>query len=366
MKVPFIDLARQHRPIRDELFQAFKRVFESNQFVLGEEVKLFEQEAASYVGVRYAIGVSNCTNALLLSLKALGVEPGDEVITTPFTFVATAEVIALLGAKPAFCDIDPQDYNIAPDKIESTITDKTKALLPVHLYGQSADMDRIMPIAREHNLGVVEDMAQAIGAKYKGKSVGIFGDTACISFFPTKNLSALGDAGMILTNNDRLNEKLRAFRVHGASQKYHHEFLGYNDRLDAIQAAFLRIKLQYLDSWNEKRRQIAKEYDNALKGIVDTPFIHPENETIYHQYTIRTPQRDKLQRHLTDKGIGTAIHYPIPLHVQPAFRYLGYKEGDFPEAERAAREVVSLPIHHTLTDEEVDYTISAIKEYFGK
>ncbi len=366
MKVPFIDLARQHRPIRDELFQAFERVFESNQFILGEEVKLFEEEVASYVGAKYAIGVSNCTNALLLSLRALGVEPGDEIITTPFTFVATAEVIALLGAKAAFCDIDPQDYNIAPDKIESAIADKTKALLPVHLYGQSADMDRIMPIARAHNLGVVEDMAQAIGAKYKGKSVGIFGDTACISFFPTKNLSALGDAGMILTNNDRLNEKLRAFRVHGASQKYQHEFLGYNDRLDAIQAAFLRIKLQYLDSWNEKRRQIAKKYDNALKDIVDIPFIHPENETIYHQYTIRTPQRDELQHHLTDKGIGSAIHYPVPLHLQPAFRYLGYKEGDFPEAERAAREVVSLPIHHTLTDEEVDYIISAIKEYFGK
>jgi len=366
MKVPFIDLARQHRPIKNELFQAFERVFDSNQFILGEEVKLFEEEVASYVGTKYAIGVSNCTNALSLSFKALGVKPGDEIITTPFTFVATAEVIALLDAKPVFCDIDPQDYNIAPDKIESAITDKTKVILPVHLYGQAADMDRIMLIAHEHNLRVVEDMAQAVGAKYKGKSVGIFGDTACISFFPTKNLSALGDAGMILTNDDGLNERLRAFRVHGASQKYHHEFLGYNDRLDAIQAAFLKIKLQYLDSWNEKRRQIAKEYDKALKDFVHIPFIHPENETIYHQYTIRTPKRDGLRQHLTDKGIGSAIHYPIPLHLQPAFRYLGYKEGDFPMAESAAREVVSLPIHHTLTDEEVDYIISAIKEYFGK
>jgi len=366
MKVPFIDLARQHRPIKDELFQAFERVFESNQFILSEEVKRFEEEVASYVGTKYAIGVSNCTNALLLSFKALDIKPGDEIITTPFTFVATAEIIALLGAKPVFCDIDPRNYNIAPDKIEGAITKKTKALLPVHLYGQAADMDRIMSIAHQHNLRVVEDMAQAVGAKYKGKRVGIFGDTACISFFPTKNLSALGDAGMILTNDDRLNERLRAFRVHGASQKYHHEFLGYNDRLDAIQAAFLRIKLQYLDSWNEKRRQIANKYDNALKDVVDIPFIHPENETIYHQYTIRTPQRDELQQYLTDKGIGSAIHYPIPLHLQPAFRYLSYKEGDFPEAERAAKEVVSLPIHHTLTDEEVDYIISAIKEYFGK
>ncbi len=366
MKVPFIDLNRQHKPMKKELMQAFEKVFDSSQFVLGEEVKQFEEEVASYIGSKYAIGVSNCTNALLLSLKALDVGSGDEVITTPFTFVATAEVIALVGAKPVFCDIDPQNFNIDPDKIESAITKKTKAILPVHLYGQAVDMDKIMHIARENNLKVVEDMAQAIGAKYKGNRVGIFGDTACISFFPTKNLSALGDAGMILTNSEELDRKLRAFRVHGASKKYRHDFLGYNDRLDAIQAAFLRIKLQYLDKWNERRQQIAKKYDNGLKDVVQVPYIHPDNETVYHQYTIRTPRRDGLRQYLTDKGISTAIHYPMPLHLQEAFEYLGYKEGDFPEAEKAAREVMSLPIQHIITDEEVDYVISSVRNYFDK
>lgn len=366
MKVPFIDLGRQHRPLKKEMLSAFERVFDSNQFVLGDEVRLFEEDVASYIGAKYAIGVSNCTNALLLSLKALDVEAGDEVITTPFTFVATAEVIALIGAKPVFCDINPHDYNIDPTKIKSTIHKKTKAILPVHLYGQAADMDSIMNIARENSLRVVEDMAQAVGATYRGKKVGMFGDTACISFFPTKNLSALGDAGMILTNNEELNTRLRAFRVHGASQKYRHEFLGYNDRLDALQAAFLRIKLQHLDKWNERRRQIAKRYDSAFKDVVQIPVINSENETTYHQYTIRTPQRDALRQYLIDKEIGSAIHYPIPLHLQPAFTYLGYKEGDFPEAEKAAGEVVSLPIHHTLTDEEVDFVITSIREFFRK
>ncbi len=366
MKVPFIDLGRQHRPLKKEMLSAFERVFDSNQFVLGDEVRLFEEDVASYIGAKYAIGVSNCTNALLLSLKALDVEAGDEVITTPFTFVATAEVIALIGAKPVFCDINPHDYNIDPTKIKSAIHKKTKAVLPVHLYGQAADMDSIMNIARENSLRVVEDMAQAVGATYRGKKVGMFGDTACISFFPTKNLSALGDAGMILTNNEELNTRLRAFRVHGASQKYRHEFLGYNDRLDALQAAFLRIKLQHLDKWNERRRQIAKRYDSAFKDVVQIPVINSENETTYHQYTIRTPQRDALRQYLIDKEIGSAIHYPIPLHLQPAFTYLGYKEGDFPEAEKAAGEVVSLPIHHTLTDEEVDFVITSIREFFRK
>ncbi len=366
MKVPFIDLSRQHKPIKKELMQAFEKVFDSNQFVLGEEVKQFETEVASYVGVKYAIGVSNCTNALLLSLKALSVGSGDEIITTPFTFVATAEVIALLGARPVFCDIEPKSYNIDADKIEAVITNRAKVILPVHLYGQVVDMDKIMHVARENKLKVVEDMAQAIGATYKGKKAGVFGDTACISFFPTKNLSALGDAGMILTNDDELDKKLRAFRVHGASKKYYHDSLGYNDRLDAIQAAFLRVKLRYLDEWNEKRRQIAKKYDNGLKELVQVPFIYSDNETIYHQYTIRTPNRDELRNYLTDKGIGTAIHYPMPLHLQEAFRYIGYKEGDFPESEKAAEEVLSLPIHHTLTDEEVNYVISSIKGYFSK
>ncbi|MCK4396243.1 DegT/DnrJ/EryC1/StrS family aminotransferase [candidate division WOR-3 bacterium] len=366
MKVPFIDLSRQHEPIKKELLKTFENVLDSNQFILGEEVKKFEEEVASYVGTKYAIGVSNCTNALLLSLRALDVGRGDEVITTPFTFIATAEVIAILGAKPVFCDIGPKTLNINPNKIPELISNKTKAILPVHLYGQSADMDKIMQIAEENNLNVIEDMAQAIGAKYKGKKVGTFGDTSCISFFPTKNLSALGDAGMILTNNEELDNKLRAFRVHGASKKYYHDVLGYNDRLDTIQAAFLRVKLKYLDEWNEGRRQIAHKYDVGLKDIVQIPYVEPDNVTIYHQYTIRTPKRDELKEFLTEKAIGTAIHYPLPLHFQKAFKYLGYKEGDLPEAEKATKEVLSLPIHHTLTDGEVNYVISTIRSFFGK
>jgi dTDP-4-amino-4,6-dideoxygalactose transaminase len=366
MKVPFIDLSRQHKPIKNELMQAFERVFDSNGFILGKEVKQFEEQIASYVGTKYAIGVSNCTNALLLSLKALGIGPGDEVITTPFTFIATAEVIGILGAKPVFCDIDPKTYNIDPDKITGVISDKTKAILPVHLYGQAVDMDEIMDIAQAHNLKVVEDMAQAIGATYKGKKVGIFGDTACISFFPTKNLNALGDAGMILTNNEDIDKKIRALRVHGASKKYYHDFLGYNDRLDAVQAALLQVKLKYLDEWNEKRRQIAIKYDNSLKDLVEIPYIKSKNVTIYHQYTIRTPKRDELKQYLTDNEIGTAIHYPLPLHFQEALKYLGYKKGDFPESEKAASEVLSLPIHHILNEEEIGYVISTIKSFFEK
>ena len=366
MKVPFIDLGRHHRPIKNELIQAFEKVLDSNRYILGEEVEQFETEMAKYIGTKFSIGVSNGTNALLLSLRALNVGPSDEVITTPFTFIATAEVIAILGAKPVFCDIDPKTFNINPGKITRVISDRTKAILPVHLYGQAADMDKIMSIAKENNLKVVEDMAQAIGATYKNKKVGTFGDTACISFFPTKNLNALGDAGMILTNNKELDRKLRAFRLHGSSKKYFHDFLGYNDRLDAVQAAFLRVKLKYLDEWNEKRRQIASRYDEVLKAFVPIPHIEPVNETVYHQYTIRTSNRDELRQYLTIKGIGTGIHYPIPLHFQKAFQYLNYKEGAFPEAEKASKEVLSLPIHQDLTYEEIACVIDTIREYFGK
>ena len=366
MKIPFIDLSRQHKPIKEKLMKAFENVLDGNQFILGEVVKKFEEEVASYVGTKYAIGVSNCTNALLLSLKALDVVPGDEVITTPFTFIATAEVIAILGAKPVFCDIEPKTFNIDPDKIANLVTDKTKAVLPVHLYGHPADMDKITQIAKENNLSVIEDMAQAIGAKYKKRNVGTFGNASCISFFPTKNLSALGDAGMILTNSEELNKKLRTLRVHGATKKYYHDIIGYNERLDAIQAAFLRVKLKYLDEWNEGRRQIAHKYDEALHGIVQTPFVVPDSETVYHQYTIRAKKRDELRQYLTEKGIGTAIHYPVALHLQEAFKYLNFKEGDFPEAEKAAEEVLSLPIHHTLTSDEVKYVVLTIRSFFGK
>ncbi|KYK37948.1 MAG: transcriptional regulator [Theionarchaea archaeon DG-70] len=365
MKVPFIDLSRHHKPLRNELLRTFENVLDSNQFILGDAVKQFETELVAYTGARYAIGVSNCTHALLLSLKACGIGSGDEVITTPFSFIATAEVIALLGATPVFCDIDPKTFNIDTDKIAGAISSKTKALMPVHLYGQAADMDKIMHIAREKNLKVIEDMAQAIGAKYRGKMIGTFGDTACISFFPTKNLSALGDAGLILTNNSELEQTIRILRVHGASKKYYHDSIGFNDRLDAVQAAFLHVKLKYLDTWNERRRQIAKKYDDGLRDVVMIPYIEPHNESIYHQYTIRTSRRDDLRDSLSNKGIGTAIHYPLPLHLQNAFQYLNYSKGSFPESEKAAEEVLCLPIYQDLTDEEVEYIIDAIKQFFS-
>ena len=366
MRVPFIDLGRQHKPLKNDLMQAFERVLDSNKFILSDEVKKFEEEVASYTGAKHAIGVSNCTNALLLSLRALGIGQGDEVITTPFTFVATAEVIAIIGAKPVFCDIDAKSFNIDSGKMASCISARTRAIMPVHLFGQSADMEKIKKLAEEYRLKVIEDMAQAIGGKYKGKMVGTSGDTSCISFYVTKNLSALGDAGMILTDDTELDSKIRAYRVHGASKKYLHDFLGHNDRLDALQAAFLRIKLRHLDDWNEKRRQIAKKYDEALSNVVVAPHIDSDNETVYHQYTIRTDRRDELRAFLNDKGIGSAIHYPTPLHLQPAFKYLGYKEGDFPVAEKAAKEVLSLPIQQDLTDEEVNYVIDSIKAFFRK
>jgi len=365
MKVPFIDLERQHKPIRKDLVQAFERVLDSNKFILSDEVKAFEDEIASYAKTKYAIGVSNCTNALILSLRALGIGPGDEVITTPFTFVATAEAIAIIGAKPVFCDIDRKTFNIDAGKIKEHISARTRAIIPVHLYGQAADMTRIMRLAQDHNLKVIEDMAQAIGAKYRGKMVGNHGNTACISFYVTKNLNALGDAGMILTNDEKLDSKIRAYRVHGAYKKYHHDFLGYNDRLDAMQAAFLRLKLKQLDAWNAKRRQIAKKYDDALRDVVATPYISEDNESVYHQYTIRAARRDELSKFLNDKGIANAIHYPVPLHLQPAFRYLGYKEGDLPVTEKAADEVLSLPIWQDLTDEEIDYVIKCVRQFYN-
>ena len=364
MKVKFIDLERHHAPLKEELVKAFERVLDTNQFILSEEVKTFEDELCAFTGAKHAIGVSNCTNALLMCLKAYGIGEGDEVITTPFTFISTAEVIALVGAKPVFCDIDAKTFNIDAGKIEGLITDRTRALIPVHLYGQAADMETIGQIAQGHNLRVIEDMAQALGATYRGKQVGVFGDAACISFYVTKNLSALGDAGMILTQSDALDTRIRAYRVHGALQKYHHDFLGFNDRLDAVQAAFLRVKLRHLDAWTKRRAQIAAKYSEGLKDVVTVPYVHPDNETVWHQYTIRTGRRDDLERFLAEKGVGTGIHYPVPLHLQPAFRYLGLHEGAFPESEKAAKEVLCLPIQQDLTDEEIEYVIETIRGFF--
>ena len=376
----FVDLKRQYKSIKKEIDTAIKRVFNNSNFILGKEVEDFEKEISQFCGVKYAVGLNSGTDALFLSLKALGIEKGDEVITTPFTFIATAEVIASLGAKPVFVDINPQTFNINPSKIEKAITKKTKAIIPVHLFGQMADMDKIMKIAKKHKLFVVEDAAQAIGAEYQIKKAGLpaeasvkagtIGDCGCFSFFPAKNLGAYGDGGMVITNNEKLAEKIRLFRNHGSSpkEKYLNLILGTSSRLDALQAAILRVKLKHLLKWNKKRNEISRHYNKLLKGVGDiiTPYFAKNITHIFHQYTIRTKKRDTLRGYLKEKGIPAMIYYPLPLYLQPAFKYLGYKKGDFPETEKAAKEVLSLPIYPELTKKEQDYIVLEIKKFYGR
>jgi len=365
MEIRMVDLRRQYQQLKSEIRAALDRVLESTQFINGPDVKLFAEDMQNYLGVKFAIPCASGTDALQISLMALDIKPGDEVITTPFTFVATAETIALLGAKPVYVDIDPKSYNIQPELIESAITDRTRAVIPVHLYGQPAEMDKIMQIANRNHLAVIEDSAQAVGAKYNGKPVCTFGDMACISFFPSKNLGAYGDAGMVVTNDETLAERLRMIANHGSRIRYHHEILGVNSRLDTLQAAILRVKLKYLDEWNEKRREVARYYNQALSDLpVVTPFEAKNVEHIYHQYTIQVQNRNKLQKFLKDKGIPTAIHYPIPLHLQPAFKHLtDANEGDLPISEDVAKNVISLPMHPDLTREEQDYIVDAIRSF---
>lgn len=364
MKVPQIDLWAHHKPLMEEFKQALERVVRAGDFILGGEEKEFEQECASYLGVKHAIGVGNGTDALAICLRTLDVEPGDEIITSPFTFIATAEVIAALGAKPVFVDIKPDTYNINPEKIETAITKKTKVILPVHLYGQAAEMEPLLAIAKKHNLKVLEDAAQAFGSTYKDRKVCGLGDLTIFSFFPTKNLGALGDGGLITTNNAELYEKCRLIRVHGAPKKYYHTLIGQNSRLDTLQAAFLRIKLKHLDEYNSARAKNAETYNRELKDIVKTPTVHPDSNHIFHQYTIRTSERDALIEHLKQAEIGTGVHYPYPLHRQPVMEYLGLGEGSFPESEAAAREVISLPCYPEMTAEQLTFVIAKIKEFF--
>ena len=364
MKVPQINLWAHHEPLMEEFRQAFERVMRSSQFIMGQEVKDFEAAAAEYLGVKHAVGVGNGTDALAICLRAMDVGLGDEVITTPFSFIATAEVIVALGAKPVFADINPDTYNIDPAKIEATITDKTRVILPVHLYGQAAEMEPILEIAKRHNLNVLEDAAQAFGSTYKGRKVGGLGDLTIFSFFPTKNLGALGDGGLITTDNDELYEKCRLIRVHGAPKKYYHTLIGQNSRLDTLQAALLRIKLNYIETYNRKRADNAAVYNEGLKDVVKVPLTHPDCNHIYHQYAIRTPKRDELKAFLNEAEIGVGIHYPYPLHLQPALSYLGLPEGSYPEAESAAREVMSLPVYPELTEEQRSYVIEKIREFF--
>ncbi len=364
MKIPFLDLKRQYRTIKEEIDSAIREVVESGRYIGGDKVSSFEEHIADYIGVKYAIGVSSGTDALLASLMALDVGPGDEVITSPFTFIATAEVVSFLGAKPVFVDIDEKSFNIDPDKIEDKITDKTKAIVPVHLFGQMADMDRIMEIARRHGIAVVEDAAQAIGATYKAKMACSIGDIGCLSFFPSKNLGAFGDGGMVCTNDESISRKVRMIREHGSEKKYYHKRIGFNGRLDSIQAAILDVKLHYLDRWAESRINNAEFYNERLSGYVKTPSVTVEGKHVYNQYSVLTDKRDELVDFLNSRGVPTAVYYPVPLHLQEVFRPYGYKEGDFPVSERISRSILSLPIFPELYQEEKEYIVETVAGFY--
>ena len=366
MNIQMVDLKRQYLKIKPEIDQAIQEVLNSTQFILGKKVTDFEKNAAEYLGVKYAIGVANGTDALQIAMMALGIGKDDEVITTPFTFVATTETIVMLGARPVYVDIDPVTFNINPEKIREKITSRTKAILPVHLYGNPSEMDEILRLAKEYNLFVIEDSAQAFGAEYKNRKVCTFGDVACISFFPSKNLGCYGDGGMVVTNNEEIQQKVRMIASHGSKVRYVHEILGMNSRLDALQAAILNVKLKYIDEWNRKRNEFAKIYTEKLSSIkqVKTPETRNYVKHIFHQYTIRVENREELQKFLSTKNIPTAIHYPIPLHLQPAFRGFA-DEGSLPESELAAKQVLSLPMHPDLLEEEIDYITNSIKEFYS-
>ncbi|MBI3803299.1 MAG: DegT/DnrJ/EryC1/StrS family aminotransferase [Nitrospirae bacterium] len=365
MRVPLLDLVAQHQTIRSEIQTAVTEVFESQQFILGPAVSKLEKEIAAYCSVRRAIGVASGSDALLLALMAIEISPGDEVITTPYTFFATAGSIARLQAQPVFVDIDRKTYNIDPGKIEEKITARTKAILPVHLYGQCADMDPILEIAQRHHLPVIEDAAQSIGATYKGRQAGSIGNLGCLSFFPSKNLGGAGDGGMVLTQDEQLAEKLKILRVHGSQPKYYHQVIGCNSRLDSLQAAVLSVKLPHLEEWSRKRRENAEFYNQELGKLngIGLPYVESQNKSIYNQYIVRLPQRDKLIGYLKEKEIGTEVYYPVPLHLQECFKYLGYSKGSFPESERAAAETIALPIYPELTIDQKSYVVDQIKRF---
>ena len=361
-----MDLRAQYATLKEDILAAVAEVLETQRCIGGPKVAQLEEEVAALSECRYAVGVSSGTDALLNSLMSLEVGPGDEVITTPFTFFATVGSIVRVGARPVFVDIDPQTYNMDPAQIESVITDKTKAILPVHLFGQMADIDPIMEIARQHRLAVIEDAAQSITSTYKGKKAGSFGAAGCFSFFPSKNLGGIGDGGMIVTNDAALHERLTLMRDHGAQPKYYHKFVGANFRLDPIQAAALLVKLPHLEQWSQVRRGNASFYNEQFSGSdLQTPTIGPDCTTIYNQYVIRTVRRDELFAFLKEKQIGCEIYYPVPLHLQECFASLGYKSGDFPAAEKAAQEVLALPIYPELTSDMKSCVAETVKSFLG-
>jgi dTDP-4-amino-4,6-dideoxygalactose transaminase len=359
--IPFVDLKAQYASIKDEVAVAIQGVLDSCQFTLGSEVAALEKEFAAYSGAGDAIGVNSGTSALHLALLAAGIGPGDEVITVPFTFVATAAAIHYAGATPVYVDIDPQTFTMDPMKLEAAVTARTRAVIPVHLYGLPADMDAIVEVARRHNLIVIEDAAQAHGAEYKKRRVGSLGDMACFSFYPGKNLGAYGEAGMVTTDNPGYSKQIRMLRDWGAEQKYHHVLKGYNFRMEGIQGAVLRVKMRHIEKWTEARRAAARYYDQAFAGSgIQTPAWSDANRHVYHVYAIRSPERAKWQQELTSKGVQTGIHYPIPVHLQPAYADARWRRGDFPHSEKASDEVLSLPMYPELTRIQQDEVVAAV------
>lgn len=364
MQVPFLNLAAQYASLQEKLLPVVEKTLAAAHYILGPNVAALEQEIAAYTDTAFGIGVNSGSDALTLALKALDIGPGDEVITTPFTYIAPAESIHQMGARIVFADVDPKTFCIDPKDIARKLGPRTKAMLPVHLFGQAAPVEEIMALAAERNLHVVEDCAQAIGARYQNRAVGSFGAMGCFSFYPTKNLGANGDGGMIVTRDETLAKKLRMLRVHGIERRYFHDLHGYNSRLDEIQAAILRVKLKHLDDWNRRRAEIAARYSAGLSGLpLELPFTPDSNSHVFHVYAVLSDRRDALQQFLADKGIPTLIYYPRPLHLQKVYEDLGYREGDFPVAEALSRRILPLPMYPELTNEQADYVVNAIRQF---
>lgn len=362
MSVPLLDLVAQYHSIKDEMDKAVLDVLESGKFILGPNVNAFEQEVAGYLGVKHAVGVASGTDALVIALRAAGVQPGDEVIVPAYSFFATAGAVLTIGAKPVFVDIHPQIYLIECRDLENVVTPKTKALVPVHLYGQPADMDEILAFAKKYGLVIVEDNAQAFGANYKGKMTASIGDVGCLSFFPSKNLGGYGDGGMITTNNDEIAEKTRMLRAHGWRKKYFPEMLGYNSRLDEIQAAILRVKLKHVDEWNKRRYEIAQEYSRFLRGLgLLAPAEAPDRLHVYHLYMVPFGMRDAVRQQLKVAGVASEVYYPQPLHLTTPCKALGYREGQFPISEEASRTLLSLPLYPELTNSQIEEVLVAVE-----
>jgi dTDP-4-amino-4,6-dideoxygalactose transaminase len=363
--IAYLDLPAQIRGLRKELDAALARTLDNCSFCLGPDVAQFERDFAAYCGAKHCAGFNSGTSALHVALLALGVGPGDEVVTTPFTFVATSWAISYVGAKPVFVDIDDATFNINPALIEKAITPRTKAVLPVHLYGQPFDVDAVLDICRKHKLPMVEDACQSHGAKYKGKTIGTFGEISCYSFYPGKNLGSCGEGGAFVTNNDQLIARAKSLREHGSTQRYYHDEIGYNYRMEGFQGAVLGVKLKHLQKWTAERQRVARRYTELLAG---TPLQLPREadfaESVWHLYAVRHPRRDELKKYLEDNKVGCAIHYPIPLHLQKAYAHLGHKPGDFPVAEKAARECLSLPIYPELTDTQINRVVEVVKHFF--